>query len=210
MPYTMTSPERVNAAIEAARYVSDNGIGGAVVECGVWKGGSALAMMMAFKALDDETRDFYLYDTYTGMSAPSEADVSIRGDRAQDTFNELKTAEDESDWCLSPLEEVKQVISASGYDESRIHYVKGKVEETIPGTMPEEISVLRLDTDWYESTKHELIHLFPLLKEAGVLIIDDYGHWQGSRQAVDEYMQEHGVRMLLNRIDYTGRMGVKT
>jgi O-methyltransferase len=69
--------------------------------------------------------------------------------------------------------------------------------------------LLRLDTDWYDSTRHELVHLFPRLSQGGVLIIDDYGHWKGARQAVDDYLKESGTRLLLNRIDYTGRIAVK-
>ena len=89
------------------------------------------------------------------------------------------------------------------------HFIKGKVEDTIPEKMPQKISILRLDTDWYESTKHELEHLFPLLAKNGVLIIDDYGHWQGAKQAVDEYLSSQNIHLLLNRVDYTGRMAVK-
>ncbi len=87
--------------------------------------------------------------------------------------------------------------------------IKGKVEETIPHDIPEKISILRLDTDWYESTYHELVHLYPRLVKGGVLIIDDYGHWQGARKAVDQYFQENNIPVLLNWIDYTGRVAVK-
>jgi O-methyltransferase len=83
------------------------------------------------------------------------------------------------------------------------------VDETIPKVLPREVAVLRLDSDWYESTRHELVHLFPLLKPGGVLIIDDYGHWQGARMAVDEYLQEQGIKPLLSRIDFTCRMMIK-
>jgi hypothetical protein len=75
--------------------------------------------------------------------------------------------------------------------------------------LPEQIAVLRLDTDFYESTRHELRHLYPRLVHGGVLIIDDYGHWAGARKAVDEYIAEEGIRLLLNRIDYTGRIAIK-
>ena len=72
--------------------------------------------------------------------------------------------------------------------------------------MPERIALLRIDTDWYESTRHELVHLYPRLSPGGVLIIDDYGHWQGARKAVDEYFQ---AGLFLNHIDYTGRLAIK-
>lgn len=106
-------------------------------------------------------------------------------------------------------------LRRTAYDPARLHYVKGKVEDTIPSSpdgvqAPERIALLRLDTDWYESTRHEMVHLYPRLVPGGVLIIDDYGHWQGSRKAVDEYFAENGPPLLLNRIDDPGRLAVKT
>jgi len=114
-----------------------------------------------------------------------------------------------NEWCYSPLEEVQKNLYSTNYPKEKITFIKGKVEETIPNIIPEKISILRLDTDWYESTYHELMHLFPRLSKGGVLIIDDYGHWKGSREAVDKYLKENEISMLLNRIDYTGRIGVK-
>jgi len=91
-----------------------------------------------------------------------------------------------------------------------MRFIVGKVEDTIPGEAPGKIAILRLDTDWYESTKHELINLYPKLSTGGVLIIDDYGHWEGARKAVDEYIHDQRLRILLNRIDYTGRIAVRS
>jgi hypothetical protein len=209
-PYTMTSPERVNALINAVRYIVKYEIDGAMVECGVWKGGSSMAIALTLKKLGSENRDLYLYDTFSGMSTPSDVDISIKGEKAHEQYSNTRKADDASDWCLSPLEEVKENVYSTGYRKEKCHFIKGKVEDTIPKTIPEEIALLRLDTDWYESTKHELIHLFPLLKRNGVLIIDDYGHWEGARKAVDEYISDNNTRILLNRIDYTGRIAVKT
>ena len=103
----------------------------------------------------------------------------------------------------------KKILYGTGYPSERIHFVPGKVEDTIPASAPESIALLRLDTDWYESTKHELVHLFPRLATSGVLIIDDYGHWRGSRLACDEYFEQNRVPILLNRIDFTGRIALK-
>jgi len=83
------------------------------------------------------------------------------------------------------------------------------VERTVPDAAPENIALLRLDTDWYSSTKHELIHLYPRIVRNGVLVIDDYGHFKGARDAVDEYMRNDKVPILLNRVDYSGRVGIK-
>jgi hypothetical protein len=87
--------------------------------------------------------------------------------------------------------------------------VKGKVEDTIPRAAPKQIALLRLDTDWYESTYHELKHLYPRLVPGGVLILDDYGHWEGARRAVDQYFEEERIRLFLHRIDYAGRLAIK-
>ena len=90
-----------------------------------------------------------------------------------------------------------------------VHFVPGPVEQTLPDHAPDPIAILRLDTDWYASTRHELEHLFPRVAPGGVLIVDDYGHWEGARRAVDEYFARSDDRILLQRIDYTGRIGVK-
>ena len=87
--------------------------------------------------------------------------------------------------------------------------VPGLVEDTVPSQAPEVIALLRLDTDWYKSTWHELEHLYPRLSVGGVLIIDDYGHWEGARRAVDEFIEAKGLRLFLSRIDYTGRLAIK-
>ena len=209
-PYTMTSPERINALINAVQYVVKNAVDGSLVECGLWKGGSSMAMALTLKKLNAENRDLYLYDTFSGMSAPSDVDVSFKGIAAHQKYSNTKISEDASDWCLAPLEEVKKNVLSTGYKKEKVHFIKGKVEETIPKNIPKEIALLRLDTDWYESTKHELTHLFPLLKPNGVLIIDDYGHWEGVRKAMDEYISDNNIHILLNRIDYSGRIAVKT
>jgi O-methyltransferase len=104
---------------------------------------------------------------------------------------------------------VRQAVLSTGYDAARLHFVKGKVEDTLPAEAPPQICLLRLDTDWYESTRHELRHLYPRLARGGVLIIDDYGHWQGARQATDEYLAEQRIPLLLNRIDYGARIALK-
>lgn len=204
-PWTMTSPERILALVHAVRYVTANSIPGAVVECGVWKGGSMAAVAHTLKHLNVTNRDLFLFDTFQGMSAPSERDSDYSGKLGADLLVEAPAFK-----CAdAPLECVKQVLGSTGYPKERVHFVQGKVEDTIPANAPDSIALLRLDTDWYESTKHELVNLFPRLSSRGVLIIDDYGHWQGARQACDEYFKENKTPILLNRIDYTGRMALK-
>jgi O-methyltransferase len=210
-PYTMTSPERVYALAQAARYVVEHKIPGDVVECGVWRGGSMMVVARVFLQFR-AVRDLYLFDTFEGMTAPTENDAQILfgGKRAAELLAKAKKEVSTSLWCCSPIDEVQQNISRTGYDIDKVHFVKGRVEDTIPAHAPHLISVLRLDTDWYESTRHELAHLFPRLSPGGVLIIDDYGWWKGARQATDEYLEQHRLRLLLHRIDSTGgRIAVK-
>ncbi|MBL1140646.1 MAG: macrocin O-methyltransferase [Proteobacteria bacterium] len=207
--YTMTSPERIWTLIEAVKYIVKNDIEGALVECGVWKGGSAMTMALTLSEMDEDSREIFLYDTYTGMSAPSDEDVSNLWGKASDTFCATSTSEDTSDWCLSPLEEVKNNLKKTSYPQEKIRYIKGKVEDTIPELIPDKIALLRLDTDWYKSTKHELIYLFPKLSKNGILIIDDYGCWEGAKKAVDEYITENNLCLFLGRIDSSARIAVK-
>jgi O-methyltransferase len=207
--FTMTSQERIFGLIEAVKYIIENKIEGDIVECGVWKGGSMLAAAETLLKFENSKRHLYLYDTFEGMSEPTELDISFNNEKANHLLNADKDKEKNLIWAFSSLETVKQTMSMLDYPSDNIHYIKGKVEETIPATLPEKIAILRLDTDWYESTKHELIHLFPRLVKGGVLIIDDYGFWKGARKAVDEYIIENKIQILLNRLDNTGRVGVK-
>ena len=202
-PYTMTSPERIAALKDAVQYIINSGISGDIVECGVWKGGSMMAVALTLQALGAR-RHLHLFDTFEGMTAPTAVDRNIEGELAATTMVAKQGV-----WARSPIDEVKDAMRSTGYDERLINYVKGPVEDTLPRHAPPSIALLRLDTDWYESTKHELRHLFPRLNVGGVLIVDDYGHWEGARKAVDEYIAENRLPLLLQRIDYTARICVR-
>jgi O-methyltransferase len=208
-PYTMTSPERLYALMEAVRHISVAGVPGSIVECGVWKGGSMMAAALMLGELKRADVDLYLFDTFEGMPRPKAIDATFEGEPASEIFEALRTGDDSSAYCRAQFQEVQEALASTGYPPERIFMIKGKVEETIPENAPESIALLRLDTDWYESTRHELEHLFPRLSPGGVLIIDDYGHWQGCKRAVDEYFGKNGARIFLARVDYTGRIGVK-
>lgn len=206
--FTRTSVERMFAMYQATRYVSRSSIPGAIVECGVWRGGSCMMSALALQALNDTSRELWLYDTYEGMSAPSEHDTDWRGVRATELLERGVTNKETSVWCLATLEDVQTNLARTGYPRDRVHFVKGMVEDTIPTQAPAQIAILRLDTDFYESTAHELRHLYPRIAPGGVLIIDDYGHWAGARKATDEFFEELGNPVMLNRIDYTGRIAI--
>ena len=209
MPYTLTSVQRLVTLCDAVQYVVHNQISGDIVECGVWKGGSMMAIARTLIQSGDQSRHLYLFDTYEGMTPPSNKDISVQGELASNLLRHADKEDANSVWCVAPLDEVRRAVGSVGYDSSKVHFVKGRVEETIPIMAPEQICILRLDTDWYESTWHEMEYLFPRLIKGGVLIIDDYGHWQGARQAIDKYIKEKKLQILLHRIDGTGRCAVK-
>jgi O-methyltransferase len=203
--YTMTSPERLFAMRDATRHVLIAAIPGDIVECGVWRGGSAMiaALVMAEAA---EHRRLWLYDTFEGMTEPTEHDRDFRGVSVHDEYEHRKATA--GGWAIATLRDVRTNMAATGHPDDLIEFIEGPVEETIPSRAPDQIALLRLDTDWYESTRHELRHLWPRLSPGGILIIDDYGHFQGARKAVDEHFAEVGPH-ILSRIDYTGRLVVK-
>lgn len=207
--YTMTSPERVFALVNAVRWLVDEKVDGAFVECGVWRGGSMMAAARALLDAGAHDRELFLFDTFDGMTAPTAEDRDFRGRRALAKFRRTQRDANSSEWCRAALVEVRANLARTGYPSHLLHFVKGSVEQTLPEAAPDRIALLRLDTDWYASTKHELVHLWPRLVPGGVCIIDDYGYWAGSRQAVDEYFAEHGIRVLMHRLDDTGRLIVK-
>jgi predicted O-methyltransferase YrrM len=209
-PYTMTSRERVASIVHSIKYIVKNNIQGSIVECGVYKGGSTLAAIEALKNENCFDRDVYLYDTFEGMTSPSKNDIDLYGTFATKRFEKLKINPSSSNWLNESLDNVKKLIQSSGYNMTKVFFVQGDVLKTIPKTTPNKIALLRLDTDWYESTKHELVHLFPLLSKNGILIIDDYGHWEGSKKATDEYFETLENPIFLYPIDYSGRIGIKT
>jgi O-methyltransferase len=213
-PYTLASPERIVATADAVAHVVGREVPGALVECGVWRGGSVLAMVLTLQQLGISDRDVYLYDTFSGMTAPTDEDTSSFDPPASGTFDRAR-AEGRRAWDflfgeeVFGKEQVEELLHATGYPRERFHMVVGPVEETLPEQAPGEVALMRLDTDWYESTRHEMEHLYPRLSSGGVLIVDDYGHWDGARKAVEEYFDAHGGRPLLARTDYTGRLAVK-
>lgn len=203
-PFTMTSKERIWALINAVDYTLKANISGDYVECGVWRGGSSMAIALKLLQQGETSRPIWLYDTFCGMTAPVDCDKEARSGRsAKDIYLQDDVR------CAAGLDEVKQNLMSTGYPSDSLNFVQGDIQVTLTHTIPESIALLRLDTDWYESTKVEMETLFPRLSGGGVCIIDDYGHWEGAKKAVDEYLASSKLSVLLNRIDDTGRIFVK-
>ena len=202
-PRTLTSMQKLLPLVDAVRYTAEHEIPGAAVECGVWRGGSMQAVAWTLLDAGVDDRDLHLYDTFEGMSEPTGADVQTSSRaKAADLLARGKAR------CIADLDDVRLGMSETGYPSERIHFHQGKVEDTIPEQAPEQISLLRLDTDWYESTKHEFEHLYPRLSPGGVLIIDDFGSWDGARKATLEWLEESGEPLLLVPIG-AARIAVK-
>ena len=209
--YSMTSDARLWMLLRSVEYLVTNRVPGHFVECGVWQGGSMMAVAKKLDAMNDHTRELWLYDTFSGMTDPSDLDVeSHSGRSAMELLAESDINNARGVWAYSLYEDVYANMMKTGYPSEKLRFIKGKVEETLKHHVPDQIALLRLDTDWYESTRAELEILYDKLVMNGVCIIDDYGHWEGARRAFDEFVSKLDHAPLLVPIDYTGRMFIKT
>jgi len=209
-PYTMTSAARIWALMQAVRYLDAERIAGDFVECGVWRGGSVMAMARTLDERGSHERKIWLYDTFQGMTEPSEHDVEAgSGVLAQHMLAATEIGDGRNVWCVASRGDVEANLRSLNYPFERFIFVEGDVAETLKEFVPDSIALLRLDTDWYESTKMSLEVLYPKLAVGGICILDDYGHWEGARKAVDEYFESLSSRPLLMPLDYSGRMFIK-
>lgn len=208
--FTMTSMARIHAVERAVNFIVAADLPGDFVECGVWRGGSTMAAALTLLRHDRTDRTIWLFDTFEGMPKPSDNDVGWDGSPAIKRWTrESVGAEDRSDWLRVDIDEVRQNVASTGYPIDRVNFVKGMVQDTLPSAKVEKVALLRLDTDFYESTKVELEHLWPKLVPGGILIIDDYGRWLGQRKAVDEFFESQNKPVLIHRIDEYGYIAQK-
>ena len=186
---------------DAVRYVLQNNIEGDLVECGVMEGTYEIIWIQELKHQQQE-RDIWLFDTFEGLTEPGQFDYSCEGgvsqmsrDEVYNTWKSMNTGEGHNHWCYCPLEKVKSNLFATGYPEDKVHFVKGDVMVTLTldNNLPEKIAILRLDTDWYESSLFELLKLYDRVVEGGVIIFDDYFQWNGQRKATDEFLATTGI-----------------
>jgi O-methyltransferase len=204
---SMTSPIAQWELIQAIRYVENRGIEGDLVECGVWRGGNLVIAGLLRSRLGFD-RQIWAYDTFAGMTAPTEADFKPGEELdVEKKFADLERG-DRNEWCYASEQDVLQNFE-SRVGNRNLRTIRGAVEETLTKAenLPEKIAILRLDTDFYESTKAELEILYPRLSKGGVLIVDDYGEWAGARKAVDEYFSGQGI--WLHYVTHTVRLMIK-
>ena len=212
--FTMSTPELCYALFQAVEHIRTSGVEGAIVESGVWRGGNVALCTLALLAGGDASRDLYLFDTFDwswpdltqwdtkhgeGTAAERNAALEKRRNAPEEWLDAQGVSE----------AKVRDFIVATGYPPEKIHTIKGFVQDTIPEHAPEKIALLRLDTDMYESTYHELVHLYPRLVSGGILFIDDYPTERGCVKAVEQYFAEAGSRPFLSRIETQGRIAVK-
>ncbi len=209
---SMVSRERLIATINACKHAVEAGIDGDFVECGVWRGGNSIAAKLTFENYGSDKK-VWLFDTFAGMTAPSEDDRAAFTDVVAREKFEQSQSDDHNEWCYASIEDVRRNFERAGVAMDGVRFIKGDVEATLvdQANLPAAISVLRLDTDWYASTRRELEVLYPRLTKGGSLLIDDFGFWEGARKAVEEYFADLRPvdKPLLHFTDYTGRMGVK-
>lgn len=200
-PFTKTSAVRVAALVSAVTYLVRTEVPGEIIECGVWRGGSMMAVARRLLDLDAADRHLHLLDTFGESPPPTVED----GPEASSWFEEHADVLDSSPTMqTASLAEVRANIARVGYPDELLHFVPGLVEETVPAHAPASIALLRMDTDWYGSTRHQLEHLWPRMVPGGIVIIDDYGRWDGCRRATDEYFQDRPV--LFHRVDEAARV----
>jgi O-methyltransferase len=209
--HTLTLTSGVEAAwalYQSIEYIVRNEIPGDIVECGVWSGGSVLLAAHALRHFGDTSRRIFLYDTFSGMPKPDELDISWDGVPALPTWERFQ--QDGKKWGYGGAQaHVRNVVFSSGYPEEKFVFVEGMVEQTLPTTRPDRVGLLRLDTDLYSSTYHELVHLYPALSVGGVLIIDDYGWLLGAQIATDQFIAENKLPLFLSRINESVRLAIK-
>jgi O-methyltransferase len=208
---TMLARGRLLSLYEQVVYCEGTGLRGAFVECGVWKGGAVGLMARAALDCSGGDRDLHLFDSFEGICEP---DPDVDGEKA---IREIGYRPDLSDGVIKPVKGVYDSVGGHGtmaecrdlierrigYSSERVHFHVGWFQDTVPVASSSlgSIALLRLDGDWYASTKVCLDHLYDLVVPGGFVIFDDYGTYEGCRKATDEFLQSRGVATFMHRVD---------
>ncbi len=194
-PFSMMSHARLHGIYSGVAHVLHRGIPGALVECGTARGGCAALMGLVCQQWK-QPRDLWVFDTFEGLPPPSQNDP------------EYELAKSKAGTCRGEYEEVRGLLESLGVMD-RAHLVKGLFQDTVPTSDVQQIALLHLDGDWYESTRVCLEHLYDKVSPGGIIQIDDYGHWAGSRKALHEFLEARNIHVDLKYLDYTGRQFIK-
>jgi O-methyltransferase len=187
-PFTMVGGEGITfTAWETLRLICSD-VPGVLVECGTWRGGASMAMLLAQRQrFGRVVRPVYMLDSFEGLPRAEDVDGPLArlwqsGERPDLYF----------DNCRASLEEVQFALASMGFTEKDYVLMKGWFEATAPDLATlltdRRIALLRLDADWYSSTKICVDHLFPLVAEGGTMVIDDYYAWDGCAKAINEFV----------------------
>jgi O-methyltransferase len=206
----MAPPLRTFSLIKLVKFIIDSKIPGDFVECGVWRGGSSMAIAKTLYDLGVSNRKIYLYDTFQGMTEAGNLDVSLQ---TSENYNEMKSNvefnRDSHVWAYASISEVKKNMLKTKFPPNLTVFIEGDVKSTLSDHLPDKIALLRLDTDFYESTAIELEALYPQVTVGGGIFIDDYGSWAGSQIATDEYRKKNRIKSYLHIIDNDARIFFK-
>lgn len=191
--FTVCRKRKTFSTIDSVEYIINNNIKGDFIECGVFMGGQVMTMILTLNFLKEE-REIFLYDTFNGCTRPEGWEKL-----ALKRFKKYENKDGSSNLCNESLDNVKNNILSIPFNKNRIHFIKGKVEDTLNNSSHKKIALLRMDTDFYSSTKHELETLYPKVSVNGIIIIDDYGYWDGAKKATDEYLKKNNVNLKINK-----------
>ena len=211
--WTMTSLAQRFLLQASLRHVVKANIPGSFVEVGVWRGGMLQLAAKTLQRLDD-FRDIHAIDTFEGMTPPTARDRVLGGGPSAEQLmlaepRQTKKKEQWTVWCDSPLQDVQDGMRSTGYPENLAKFWHGSVTDRTDFSELAPIAVLRIDVDWFDATLHSLVHLFPSLSPGGVLLLDDYDHWQGAREAIDEYFADSPSFLVPVSFPPSGRLLVK-
>jgi len=203
---------------EAIIYCEKNNIIGSFVECGVASGLQEVIICDTIIKSNYSLRHIFMFDTFNGNTMPSEKDYTIYNNRSnvhytnQQIVNICKNHRvnhNGKNLCEESLDTVKNNIKNTNYPEEYLHFIEGDIMETLhnPINIPNEIAILRLDTDWYDSSKLELQKLFKNVVEGGVIILDDYYLWNGQKEATDEFLKENNIDCIIKQHNNYPQLG---
>lgn len=198
--HTMIGRKRLDNLQSCVEDVLRQGVPGDLIETGVWRGGATILMRAILKVYDAADRYVWVADSFVGLPEPNEEKYPADAKDRHHTYKQLAIS----------LEEVKSNFRVYGLLDEQVRFLKGWFKDTLPTAEIEQLAVIRLDGDMYESTMDGLVNLYPKLAVGGYLIVDDYGAVPACRQAIDDYRQKYNITEEIFPVDWTGVFWQKT